>query len=283
MRTVLCTLILNEMEWLPKLYEQHRRWPNLEAWIFVESADRVYAEVNPHLVSKDGLSTDGTSEFLQHLTEKDERVTYVPFGFSSHSDPAQGKCQSRTQYLLAAEQYEPEMLVVLDADEFYTYEHQRQIEFVVRNYQEKDAFVFRHRDVWRPPSIQEQPLFQYEVTGGFWDIPYCRVWRWKPGLQYLTNHNTPENRDGLLDQRMERLENNSRAPQCIHMAFATSVERRRAKHQYYAQRGESRDCKRSWYVESRAAYETWQPGQRLPRGARVVPFRGQIPECFREE
>ena len=49
MRIVLATLLLNEMEWLPKLYEQHKDWPGLCGWVFVEAADRVYANVNPEV------------------------------------------------------------------------------------------------------------------------------------------------------------------------------------------------------------------------------------------
>ena len=67
MSIVLSTLCLNEMEWLDKLYAQHKDWVGLEKWIFVESADRVYAETNPDMVSSSGLSVDGTTEFLREL------------------------------------------------------------------------------------------------------------------------------------------------------------------------------------------------------------------------
>ena len=36
----LATLALNEMEWLPLLWEQHRAWPGMVRWVFVEAADR---------------------------------------------------------------------------------------------------------------------------------------------------------------------------------------------------------------------------------------------------
>ena len=88
MKLTLCTLVLNEMEWLSKLYEQHKNWPAVEKWIFVESADRVYAETNPDMVSTKGLSTDGTTEFLDELARSDSRVTHIKYGFCSAIDRA---------------------------------------------------------------------------------------------------------------------------------------------------------------------------------------------------
>ncbi len=84
------TLCLNEMEWLPRLYEQHRDWHGMGHWVFVEAADRAYAEANPDMVSKDGLSIDGTSEWLADLAKRDDRVIYIPHGFTGHENPAQG-------------------------------------------------------------------------------------------------------------------------------------------------------------------------------------------------
>jgi hypothetical protein len=277
----LCSLVLNEMEWLPKLYEQHKAWPNLTKWIFVESADRVYASTSPHMVTVEGLSVDGTSQFLQDLAFCDPRVVYVPYGFSHHTDPAQGKCDSRTQYLRCLEDVKPDYFFVLDGDEFYTHSAQKQILNHMAICRGHTAFCFKHRHPWHPPSVMQDPLFRYEVEGGFWDIPLCRGWLWSSGLLYNKNHNTPQDTGGkLLDRRIKRFDQQSGTPYCVHMAFTASVATRHAKHQYYANRGEATDSKRSWYVESRACYETWKPGDRLPRNAKVSFYNGDIPECF---
>ncbi len=61
MKVCLCTLILNEMEWLPRFWVQHQRWPGLVRHIFVEAADAVYATANPDMVSADGLSIDAAA------------------------------------------------------------------------------------------------------------------------------------------------------------------------------------------------------------------------------
>ena len=72
----LCTLCLNEMEWLARLYEQHRNWPGLLKWVFVEAADVVYAKTNPDMVTSFGLSVDGTSDYLRNLSREDSRIVW---------------------------------------------------------------------------------------------------------------------------------------------------------------------------------------------------------------
>lgn len=284
MSVALCTLVLNEMQWLPKLYDQHKNWPGLRRWVFVESADIVYAETNPHLVSSKGLSTDGTTEFLEELAKQDDRVSYIPLGFCSSSDPAQGKCEARTLYLQELESVQPAYFIVLDADEFYTREHQSAVLQAMNRRASKNAFIFPHRELWRPPSLVEEPLFQWEVVGGFWSIPYCRCWRWFPGLRYSSNHNTPQNGRGvLLDRELMRYDTpiyQSRGPWFLHMGFSAHSLYRAAKNNYYVARGEGTDVKRRWYTESRAAWETWRVGDVLPRGAQVIPYTGPIPEAF---
>lgn len=304
-KIVLCSLALNEMEHLPRLYEQHKDWPGLVKWVFVEGADRVYANTNPDRVSELGLSVDGTPGFLYDLSKRDSRVQYIPHGMGFHRDPAQGKCALRNRYLRAADEARPDFLVVVDADEFYPREMQVRINATIVSERSAWGWCFRHREIWWPPSVQNlatveldgsgiggtigtvidvpYPLFSQEVTGGFWDIPYARCWRWFEGMEYADNHNTPSapGKVGALDRRLVRYDKIASAPYFVHMAFASRLQDRAAKHRYYEARGEAKDRKRKWYTESRAAYETWQPGDELPNGAKVVPYDGLIPECFR--
>ncbi len=280
MSILLATLVLNEMEHLPKLYEQHKDWPGLDVWVFVESADKIYAQANPTMVSPEGLSVDGTTEYLSELTSSDSNLIHIKHGRSEHSNAAQGKCSSRQRYLDVAESVKPDFIFVLDADEYYTRLAQWEISDVM-HWERKDASCFAQQHIWRPPSIADQPLFQYEVVGGFWGIPHCRGWRWQPGLRYSKNHNTPETKPGkLLTSGLERYDQDSNCPKCQHLGYASSLKTREAKHHYYIARGEGADRKRAWYTVSRAAFETWEPGQALPRRAKVIKYTGNIPEVF---
>jgi hypothetical protein len=289
MKIQLCTLVLNEIEWLEKNYNQHKNWPNLDYWVFVESADVVYAQTNPGMVTSEGLSTDGTSTFLQELENRDERVVYIPHGFCKHEDKAQGKCEARNRYLDVAEECKPDYIVQIDCDEFWPYESQKSIEEWLTSDIHKWSFSFQHREIWHPPALCDEPLFKYEISGGFWDILYCRAFKYIDGMTYRDNHNTPVTNRGqvltekIKDHRKYRLLNNHfKPPQYVHMGFACSVKNRVAKNEYYRQRGEMYDSKRSWYTESRAYFESWKPGEKLPKDVQVIEYKGPIPECFEE-
>ena len=295
MRLMIATLILNEMEWLDKLYEQHKDWPDLCKWVFIESADIAYAASNPSLVSSSGLSVDGTSERLAELASKDSNIEYIPYGFSKNNDIAQGKCESRNKYLEIADKIEPDYLCILDGDEFWTHGAQLNFNKWVGLSKTKLAYSFQHREIWYPPYLRERKhnIFDFEVVGGFWDILYCRGWRWVKGMRYKDNHNTPTTPDGVsMDKFLKHhnkkaiwISNNTNylnAPQFVHMGFASNLTMRSAKNRYYEDRGESKDRKRMWYTESRKAWESWTPSVYLPKNAKIRKYDGDIPEVFRD-
>ena len=282
MSILLATLCLNEMEHLPKLYAQHKDWPGLRDWVFVESADRVYARSNPDLVSHNGLSVDGTSKYLANLASQDPRVTYIAHGFADHTDPAQCKVAARQRYLDVANQLQPQFVFVLDADEYYPRSTQIDINSCMQGCSlAHNSFLFKQRHIWYPESLHEQSMFCYEVVGGYWAVPHCRGWRWISGMQYRNNHNTPETPNGVsLGSTMLRFDKLPNHIECIHLGFASSTKLRAAKHHYYVARGEGAKDGRQWYVDCRSAFETWEPGQPLPYGAKVIPYLGPVPEVF---
>lgn len=273
----LCSLVLNEMEWLPKLYEQHKHWPGMIRWIFVEAADLIYANVNPGMVSPEGLSIDGTTEFLRNLAKTDDRVTHIAHGLVSHEETNQGKCTARQKYLDVADLFRPDFLFVLDADEFYDLAAQDSITRILGKAGPSwQGFIFRQRHIWRPPSVSQRPLFHAEVVGGYWSIPHARGFRWRPNMRYVRNHNIPEGSEALF-----RYDNHPSNPECVHLGFASDLTMRRAKHAYYVVRGEGRSRHYQMHVECRHAFETWEPGNSLPYGAQVVPYYGSVPEVFK--
>lgn len=278
---MLATLCLNEMEWLPRLWQQHRDWPELACWCFVEGSDRVYAEASPEMVDAHGLSVDGTTAYLEHLLEESDKVRHLVIDTVGGDDPAQNKCLMRQHYLDAAEEVKPEFLIVLDADEFYTKDDQKLILDWMRSAPKFAGYIFRRREIWRPPSLKDRPLLEHEVVGGFWDIPCCHWWRWRPGMRHDANHNTPFPAAGRVP--MAKFVAVPGAPQMVHLGFASRPKTRLAKNRYYAERGEAADPKRSWYVESRAAWVEWKPGDSLPRGARVSYYDGPRPEALEEQ
>ena len=287
MSVVLCTIALNEMQWLPYLYAQHKDWPEMVHWVFVESADRVYANCNPEMVTEQGLSVDGTSEFLRELAADNRNVTYVPLGFCEDVDPAKGKKSARQRCLDVINLWEPEFFIHLDADEFYTCADQVKLLETMRALEQHNSFVFPKREIWHPPPVADVPLFTYEAIGGFWGIPCCHWFRWRSGLTFNDCHNVPTMANGSplnisgVDVR-DLKERFPDPPQLIHMGYTASAVTRRAKVRYYEERGEKDDENRKWYVQSRAAWRRWTPGTKLPHKAEIIEYTGPIPEVFRD-
>ena len=280
-KVLLGTLALNEMEWLSRLYTQHKDWPGLVRWVFVEGCDAAYARANPDLSTPEGFSIDGTSDLLADLARGDDRVRYVRQGMTEGREPAQTKCLMRQKYLDVANEVRPGVVVTLDADEFYTNEHQARIASLTFH-QRYAGSIFHRREIWRPPSISGLPLFGHEVVGGFWNIPCCHWWRWHLGMCYRGNHNTPEVNGVSLGGRFTRYDRVKGAPEMVHLGFAATERMRVAKNHYYQERGEGRTDFRQWYVESRASWLNWKLGDPLPHGALVREYDGPVPEVFQE-
>lgn len=289
-KVVLCTIALNEMQWLYELYEQHKHWPDMVKWVFVEGTDTEYAKANPGLVTSDGLSVDGTTEFLTKLAKEDKNIVHIKHGWSDSRNPALNKCILRQRYLTYCEEIQPSFLVILDADEFWTYTNQEKLNSIVSTQlPNHKGFIFDRIDLWYPPSVESQsvlsPLnayFNRYVTGGFWDIKSARVWRWEPNMKYISNHNSPEVAGkGLLSRKMYHIKDNG-SPIFCHMGFCAYPLVRAAKNRYYEQRGEGRNDHRASYVMARKSWETWEEGDVLPDGAYLKKFDFEVPECFRE-
>lgn len=281
MKIMLATLCLNEMEWLPKLFSQHKLWPDVDQWVFVEAADVVYATTNPGLVTSRGLSTDGTTAFLEKLAaDFPGFVTHIKKGFVEHKNLAQCKIVARNAYLEVADETEPDWVVVLDADEFYTRSDQAKITRILAGGLEDHPLLLLQRNIWKAPSMLGG-LFLYEAVGGYWGVPHLRIWPFSKGTRYTENHNYLVTAAGLdLANRKFDVRRISGSPQCVHMAFASSGPSRKAKHAYYVARGEGQGDGRNSYVECRAAWERWKFGQPLPHNGRVLRYEGPIPECF---
>ncbi len=280
---VLATLCLNEMEWLPRLYEQHKRWPGMCRWVFVEAATKLYSEVNPELVSQHFLSVDGTSNFLGELRRQDSRITYIPHGMSSHPNPAHDKVQASQRYLDIAESEKPDFIFVLDADEFYSLYAQQRITETLATNMTYNSFMFRQREIWRPPSIEKTQLFTKEVIGGLWGKRHIRGWKWQSGMRYVDSHCWPSLNNTLLIEPAGKFDRTMPNVYNAHLGFAANPQMRLAKHRFYlARKDQERHKHGNLVLDAREAWNSWKSDDRLPGGARVVRYDGVVPEVFRE-
>lgn len=288
MKLVICVLALNEIEWLPRFYLQHKDFPCVEKFIFVEAADIIYAQTNRDMVSDEGLSTDGTTDILQQMAKFDERVVHIKHGFTSHENPAQGKVAARQAYLDEIERLniEPDYILPIDADEMWPKQSQKDAVALFEQRKPHDGYIFNMRTIWHPPSVADQPLLRWEALGSVFKVPAARAWRWERGMAYK-GHNNPSYKTEygayLPSRNFYRADLKDKHIQWLHMGFASKAKNRIAKNRYYVARGEGVTDHRQKYVDARAAFETWQLGDRMPTGCRVVPYLGSVPECFEDK
>lgn len=280
MKLALCTICLNEDEFLEANYRQHHEWPGMVAWYFVHGACRQYADANPAMVDGNGLSVDRTRSILQSIGESDSRVRWMDVTPpATHTNPAMEKATLRNWYLNAIRRWTPEIdwFVVLDADEFYAKTHQAMLASLMATLEGRRSHltandyhaIQTHRcELWRPPSIADQPRAELEVRGGYWAVPHTRFFRWGPSLLYDLNHNVP-NVTGMLPWNRNFVWNSE--VQVVHLGFTRASATREATNRFYVHRGEGARDGRQWYVDCRSAWETWQPGDVLPHGAYVLP------------
>lgn len=288
-RVVLASIVLNEAEMIPRSLEQHLDWPGLVGWVFVEGATGLYGERHPDAVTHDGVSVDDTGALLRDATTQDGRIVHVPFGWSRAPEerPGHQKEALRNAYCHIADELGADVVVMVDGDEFYTRDDQRRItDMVARDIARHagiDAWLFRQRHVWRPASIADAPLMDLEVVGGYWTVPHLRVWRFARGARHTWNHNyidLPGSR--YNPDRMRRFMGDD--PECVHLGFARDPGHRARTNAYYVHRGEGREqggMNRSMYVDCRAAWGSWKPGDALPHHAKVIPYKGPVPEVLR--
>lgn len=292
-RILLATICLNEMEWLPKLIEQHRDWPGAVGWVFVEGTDAAYAKANPEMVNDRGLSVDGTTGYLRYFASLTSFLQHIPYGHVRGHSRDQGKAKLRDACIVAGRSLRPDYVIQLDADVFYTRDAQRHVcECLVNSDPESLGMCFRSREIWRPPSQSGQPLFALEATDGLWGTAHCHCWRYVPYMEYKRSHVWPQlctlsflgkTKEGMLmSEKMERWDQRLDSPEYVHLGWASYKATREAKTRYYEARGEKLDPSRNKWMECREAWSAWKPGDVLPHGARVVPYTGPIPECFAE-
>ena len=99
-------------------------------------------------------------------------------------------------------------------------------------------------------------------------------------MSYTGNHNSPEINGHPSNRSLKRFDRVKGTPEFVHMGFTSQLDMRTAKNRYYVERGEGKTDFRGKYVRSRAAFENWQLGDKLPNGDRVITYHGPIPEVF---
>jgi glycosyltransferase involved in cell wall biosynthesis len=258
-------IVLNEEEFIEKNLKQHYQWSglNVHQIIIVEGAVKLFPTRN---ITSDGLSTDKTAQIIQDFPDPENKITFVQ-GYW------QDKSHQRNEYakrILDTTDY----LLVIDADEFYSKTQQKNILYFLEN----------NRCGWHSilfPQIHLWKSFNKQVVGGYWAVPHLRLYKWQPNFHYEQNHNEIIGLDGHNYNVRDSGFIDTNEIHCIHFGFARSEKFVRDKQDFYYNRGEK--TTRPMYSDCREIWFNWKPGDLLPHDAKVIPYKGEIPEVFEDE
>ena len=264
MKIALASIFLNEAQYLEASIRQHIGY--CDKWVLVEGADRRYPTRS---VSPNGLSTDGSSDLATRLAEENVKIIYIKHGWAAD------KCELRNRYAERLHDYE--IVIVVDIDEFLTY---RSMELLLSQLKR-----LRGVGVVRIPHIHLWKDANHLITGGYWDVPHDRAYRWCKGAIYSDNHNHPYVGSVLLRDMSTRCYNRRLCPAqggvthqepfFLHYGNCKPPAAIEDKNKYYISRGE--DVTRPNTTRSRAAWFAEQ----TPSFLRVNRWVGPIPEVFR--
>lgn len=262
------TILLNEKNFIGQNILQHYHLCN--SWTLVEGACQGYPT---RKVSSAGLSLDNSASQIRLFPDPDNKLRYIPHGWTV-CDGEAAKSEMRNRYL---ENCSSDLLLVIDADEFYLEKH------IIRAVQ-----VFEDRNVHAVtlPQVHFWKTVDHFITGEYYDVAHTRFFRNHPGMKYINNHNFPELGDQFIhklgiykftrtitktsNQKYEYLE-----PACFHMGFAKDHDDMRDKSDYYINRGEATTRKAT--TDSRAAWFD----DNLPEKCVLRPWGGTIPDALR--
>ena len=206
MKLVVLTIVKNGMPWITLHYPTLRKLAIPWTWMVVEGT-----AAPEHCTSwcrkvEPGLSTDGTSEYLDSIVALDERVCLF------RSEMWHGKVQMVNTPLARIQ--EPCVLVQVDADEIWT---QIQLERIY-NVMQRDKWnvgYFYCRYFLGPDII----INSRDTFGNRTEFEWCRAWRFFPGQRFISHE--PPRLDGMEPVVMTHRYTERHALIFDHMAYAT--------------------------------------------------------------
>lgn len=262
MHVTIGMIVLNEEQFLAANLRQH--YPFADEIIIVEGADRRYPKER---VTADGLSTDRTAEIVRSFPDPDHKIQFLQYGW------ADDKAVLRDQYAQLA--YEG-ILLAVDADEFLTHDSMRGLlGMLIEKLPGPGCVRIPHVHFWKDD--------RHVISGGYYDVPHNRAYRWPAGARYLREHNHPE-LDGKYLYQLHLEKHGRKAvyepervtfqePFWIHYGFMKSAENIRDKNQFYINRGEA--VTRPQTTRDRAY---WFRDDGLPQDCDLMEWRGPWPE-----
>lgn len=250
MQINLAYIVCNE-EWLIErnLRNHYRFADNI---IIVEGAVKQYADVIGSYTS-----TDRTIEIIESFPDIYNKITLV-----KPKRAWENKIEMQNEFCKRAEDG---ILLKLDADEFY---HPKDMEFMFNAYaQDKDlALIYPYWYHFWGDS-------RHIITGGRWEDPHCKIWRFRPHYRYMNTHNrmsdrnleisaSPETSTGIGNKCVVK---RFKDLYCYHYGYLKSKKWLDNKYVFYKERSKRTG---EWYGQDHA-------------GGKIVEFKGEHPKIMK--
>lgn len=254
-RLTIAMIVLNEVEFIEYNLRQH--YAVADEILILEGADRRYPN---HLVTKDGMSKDGTTEMIENFPDPDNKIQYFQMGWTTKNDMA----KLYIQYVRDG------WLLRIDGDEFYSRQSLKNIKTHMKK-TKHDCLIYPAFHLWKGCT--------HHMTGGFYSVPHMKLMRITPGCNFDLDHVRLCYRNGK-----QYLAGHTTASlwtpdiEMIHLGFARKNEERVATNlQYYKNVGETQT--RPEYIRARSM---WHKGDKIDQRYVLKEFKGELPEILRE-
>lgn len=241
---VLFTLLKDYQLWLSELLEQHRDFPNVIRWVFVER------------VPEEGRFSISQKLIREELRRLDSRVSYLQSLDDPYDEPKEQIRKAKNLALdeveLTAMTHHVKYIYQLNPDEFLTrYDQMGVVDALRRACAKYLCCLFRHRHIYRPNAWCEQGIFKKEIGGRpSGSLLQLRAFKYVKGMRYTTSHFWPSTPGGILyTNRLKRYDTRGNTPEIINLS--------------HVDRGELLE-------------------ESLPRSETVIPYTGSVPEVFRK-
>jgi len=257
------TILLNEQKFIGLSLYQHYKL--CDKWVLVEGTCLGYPT---RKVTEKGFSKDLTQQIIEIFPDPEGKIKYIKYGWTK-CDAEDAKSELRNEYLKYIKE---DILVVIDADEFYQYEDLKE---AVEKLDSPKLYGITL------PQVHFWKNTEQYITGEYYDISHTRIYKNIIGMKYIRNHNFPELNGNFIHElghfKYKRTQVKKddgyffEEPNCYHMGFAKDYEDMKDKSDYYINRGEDKTRKST--TDSRAA---WFGGD-IPEKCRIKKWRGSMP------
>lgn len=243
--------IYNEIEFIEINIRQHVNC--FDRILVIDGAD---PRNDKNLISKNGLSNDGTKETIHKLiNEFGNKIEYYEMPFATKEDKANfyvTKLKDRDSFLR------------LDCDQFYTFDDLERMK----------AMLNKH-DTVMYPIINFWKTIDKVIDGGYFKIQHAHAHRFYEGSGFGINHVTLSYRDKTTycSHKDRMLWTNDIV--CYHLGFAREDKARyQLNLKHYITRGEMKT--RPEYIACRESFFK----RSIPPECKLLDYSGIYPEIF---